>query len=72
MTHWHRLGERCECGHLTVPARFYADATQEQAEKAYLAHLEEVNPALWEKLAIHEEPSEEKPHTTIPGRLRRK
>ena len=69
--HWHRLGERCECGHLTAPARFYKDA--EQAEAAYLGFLKEHMPELWRKLATCEEPSEEKPHTTnVPGRLRRK
>lgn len=25
--HWHRLGERCECGHVTVSARFCRDKT---------------------------------------------
>ena len=48
---WHRLGERCECGHVTVPARFYADdATQKQAEARYMAFLEEHMPELHEKL----------------------
>lgn len=47
---WHRLGERCQCGHLTVPARFYKDATHKQAEAAYLAFLEEHMPRLHEKL----------------------
>ena len=38
---WHRLGERCECGHITVPARFYADgANQKQAEVRYMEFLE--------------------------------
>ncbi len=39
--HWHRLYERCWCGRLTVPAKYY-DAkgnTQEDAEKAFLASL---------------------------------
>lgn len=72
MTCWHRLGERCECGHLSVPARFYADdATQKQAEAAYLGFLKENMPERYEKLAICEEPSEEKPHATkVPSRLR--
>lgn len=51
MACWHRLGERCECGHLTVPARFYADdATHEQAEAAYLGFLKENMPERWAKL----------------------
>ena len=49
-TKWHRLGERCECGHLTVPARFYGELTHEKAEEAYLAYLEQANPELWGKL----------------------
>ena len=80
MTCWHRLGERCRCGHVTLPCRFYwaskgdkmVELTQEQAEQGYLEHLKENMPKLYEKLATYEEPSEEKPHTTIPGRLRRK
>lgn len=47
MNHWHRLGERCECGHVTTPARFYEyddktgkdGRTQAQAERAYLDWL---------------------------------
>lgn len=53
--HLHRLGERCRCGHLTVPARFYADgATHEQAEAAYLGHLKEHMPERWAKLVYDE------------------
>ena len=44
--HWHRLYERCWCGYLTVPAKYYTyddkgiqTNTQAQAEKAYLASL---------------------------------
>lgn len=51
---WHRLGERCECGHITVPARFYWDGKEighDKAEAAYLDWLEAENPALWRKLA---------------------
>lgn len=77
MACWHRLGERCECGHLSLPARFYADdATHEQAEKAYLGFLKENMPERYEKVsrkAIYEEPSVEKPHATkVPSRLRGK
>lgn len=58
MTHWHRLGERCSCGHLSVPARFYADgATQEQAEAAYLGFLKENMPERWAKLTKSTVPS---------------
>ncbi len=42
--HWHRLYERCWCGYLTVPVKYYEyDAkgrqtnTQAQAEAAFLA-----------------------------------
>ena len=42
--HWHRLYERCWCGFLTVPARFYKyddkgnqTNTQGEAEGAFLA-----------------------------------
>lgn len=43
--HWHRLYERCWCGFLAVPAKYYTydkgiqTNTQAQAEKAYLASL---------------------------------
>ena len=42
--HWHRLFERCWCGYLTVPAKYYDDKgrqanSQEDAEKAFLASL---------------------------------
>ncbi len=43
--HWHRLYERCWCGYLTVPAKYYTydekgqTNTQAQAEKAFLASL---------------------------------
>jgi len=38
---WHRLGERCECGFIGTPARFYlkdygGGETQEEAQGAYL------------------------------------
>jgi len=37
---WHRLGERCECGRITAPARFYHQEGQElhqdQVEAAYI------------------------------------
>lgn len=42
---WHHLGSRCECGHLTVPARFYErgkdgkELRQGEAEASYLAWL---------------------------------
>lgn len=95
----HRLGERCECGHLTVPVRFYwkeqKEVTHEKAEAAYLEHLREHMPKLYEKLVESSRPitrkhknlgeveealqererphmANKKPHTTIPGRLRRK
>lgn len=56
--HFHRLGERCRCGHLTLPARFYwetkndkvTEVSQEKAEQSYLEHLREHMPDLWEKL----------------------
>lgn len=63
--HWHRLGERCWCGHVTVPARFYLDAnakptlSQEQAEGAYLSWLETNNPALFAKLSPVTKPRDE-------------
>ena len=61
---WHRLGERCRCGHLTAPAGFYWEAkgdkmvelTQGQAEKAYLEHLKEHMPERYEKLVRYEIP----------------
>lgn len=54
---WHRLGERCECGHVTVPARFFKDdATQEQAEVRYLAHLEVEKPERYERLTVPSRP----------------
>jgi hypothetical protein len=44
--HWHRLYEKCWCGYLTVPAKYYTydsrgiqTNAQEDAEKAYLASL---------------------------------
>ena len=44
--HWHQLYERCWCGFLAVPVKYYTydsrgiqSNTQAQAEKAYLAHL---------------------------------
>jgi len=46
--HWHRLYERCWCGYLTVPAKYYEykdgrqTNTQAQAEKAYLESVEPV------------------------------
>lgn len=47
---WHRYGERCICGYLSVPSPFYAaegkqgdkdfkERTHEEAEKAYLEWL---------------------------------
>lgn len=40
---WHRLGERCECGHVTIPARFYwigdKEQTHAKAEERYLEFL---------------------------------
>lgn len=58
MACWHRLGVRCECGHLIVPAHFYwetedgkqVEVSHEEAEAAYLISLKGVDPALWEKL----------------------
>jgi hypothetical protein len=41
--HWHRMHERCWCGHLGVPSKFYRYkdgkqvGTQGEAEAAYLA-----------------------------------
>ncbi len=42
--HWHRLYERCGCGYLTVPTKYYTyddkgiqTNTQKQAEAAFLA-----------------------------------
>lgn len=67
----HRLGERCHCGHLTLPARFYwevkndkvVEVSQEEAEQAYLEHLKEHVPERYEKL--------QKPHTTEPTQIER-
>ena len=49
---WHLLGSRCECGHLTLPNRFYIKGhdkegnviqrSQSEAEKAYLEVYGEV------------------------------
>jgi len=43
---WHRVGERCPCGHLSVPGPFYAydptrktERTQKEAGGAYLEWL---------------------------------
>lgn len=54
MTHWHRLGERCWCGVLTAPARFYwngdKELSQEKVEAAYLEWLKEHKPERYKKL----------------------
>ena len=42
---WHRLGERCGCGHVGVPARFYVGGTQKQAEARYMEFLDSVTKA---------------------------
>ena len=49
--HWHRLYERCWCGYLTVPARYYTydekgiqTNTQAQAESAYLKEMSVIVP----------------------------
>lgn len=76
-TRWHRLGERCQCGHVTVPAQFYKE---KKPEEAYLAFLEENMPELHEKLCVPSRPitskyksgaevraalrKRERPHTT--------
>jgi len=73
-TRWHRLGERCECGRLTIPTRFYyketgqkihghaviEDLSHDKAEAAYLELRGErlVLPRAEELEQI------EKPHTT--------
>lgn len=55
---WHRLGERCECGFIGTPARFYlADygggPTQEEALAAYLKWAKEAMPELYARLAAN-------------------
>lgn len=56
MSHWHRSGERCWCGHLTAPARFYwngdKELPQEKVEAAYLEWLKEHKPERYKKLAV--------------------
>jgi len=56
--HFHRLGERCSCGHLTAPCRFYwqngKELNQEKAEAAYLGFLKENMPERWAKLVYDE------------------
>lgn len=69
--HYHRLGERCRCGHVTLPARFYwemkgekiVEVSQEKAEQAYLEHLKERMPKLYEKLRPVTPPVSEEPVT---------
>lgn len=73
MSHWHRLGERCSCGHLTAPARFYwkneKEVSQEQAEKAYLDYLKENMPERYEKLVRNEIPNNvTRQRTVLPSR----
>jgi hypothetical protein len=47
---WHRLGERCECGHIGTPARFYGptgDYPQDKAQAAYLEWAKAEMPELY-------------------------
>ncbi len=73
---WHLLGHRCECGHLTIPARFYEQSegkelSHEKAEGQYLAWLASlekpdfVNPPVMEELHGQAKTTSERPHVEV-------
>ena len=76
--HWHQLGSRCrECGHLTIPARFYerndkTELTHEQAEANYLGWLGSdekpayVNPPVMAELSPLNVPTSNVPVGDVP------
>src|SRR3989337_577836 len=76
---WHQLGRRCECGFLTIPARFYErskegkELSQGEAERNYLGWLgsEEkpasVTPPVMDEIRT-ETPNKRTVRTEIPER----
>lgn len=70
-TRWHRLGERCECGHVTVPARFYwvgdKEQTHEKAEERYMEFLGQFDDVRTGVLKVYPPPTVLRKSVTKPS-----
>ena len=68
---WHQLGRRCECGHLSIPARFYErvgdkELGQKEAEANYLAWLGSDEKPAYVNPPVMSEIRTESPRTESP------